>query len=77
MLGLGSGEILLVLFLAFLLFGPEELPELAFRMGRFFREVRRSYQDAVESFTRGLEEWDVDTSSSEPEASVSDRRDAG
>jgi len=40
MSNLGSGEILLVLFLALMVLGPERLPEAARKIGGFVRQVR-------------------------------------
>ncbi len=42
MFGLGFGELLVVLLLALLLFGPKKLPELATQLGRAIRSLRRA-----------------------------------
>jgi len=39
---LGTGEIILVLALAFLVFGPKRLPELARSIGEGIREFKKS-----------------------------------
>ncbi|MHA2621167.1 MAG: Sec-independent protein translocase subunit TatA/TatB [bacterium JZ-2024 1] len=54
MFGLGTGEFLLILLVAFLVFGPDRLPELMFRLGRTVREIQKNYQDVVESFQNDL-----------------------
>jgi len=52
--GLGTGELLLILLVAFLVFGPDHLPELMYRTGRTLREVQRNYQEVVESLQKDL-----------------------
>lgn len=41
---LGTGEILIILFLALILFGPKQLPELGKIIGSGLREIRK-YSD--------------------------------
>ena len=45
MLGLGFGEIILVLIVALLVLGPEKLPQLAQQLGKGLREFRRLAND--------------------------------
>ena len=44
MLGLGFTELLFLFFLALLLFGPKELPNLARLMARFIYEMKNLFQ---------------------------------
>jgi len=49
---IGSGEILLVLIVAFLFFGPKKLPEIGQTLGkatRQFREAMKGVQRDIES----------------------------
>lgn len=47
-LGMGTGEFLLVLFIALLIFGPEKLPGMA----RTFGRIVRQFKQASDDFTR-------------------------
>ena len=44
-LGMGTGEFLLVLFLALLIFGPEKLPGMARTFGRVIRQFKQASDD--------------------------------
>lgn len=45
MFGLGFGEIVLILVVALIVFGPDKMPEVARQMGRFLGEFRRTLDD--------------------------------
>lgn len=45
MFGLGTGELLIVLALALIFIGPEKLPEIATKLGKFVRQVRNAVDD--------------------------------
>ena len=62
---LGFGEILVILLVALVVFGPRRLPEMGRTMGRSLREFRRAAADI-----RAELELDVDES---PRASVDER----
>ncbi len=47
----GSGEILLIIFVAILLFGGEELPKLMRTLGRGINEFRKATDDIKREFT--------------------------
>lgn len=50
MLGnLGLGEILIILVLILVLFGPQKIPELAGTVGRYINQFRRQMEEAQRS----------------------------
>jgi Tat protein translocase TatB subunit len=60
-----SGEIIFILLLALILFGPRRLPELARQMGKFMAEFRRAsndFQSQIHDEIRKLELEEADPS---------------
>lgn len=53
---LGPGEILVILLVALLVFGPRKLPDLGKSLGGALREFRRSTQGLKEDFDGALRE---------------------
>jgi len=41
----GSGEILLIMLAAFLIFGPSKIPEIARNLGKFINDIKRASED--------------------------------
>jgi TatA/E family protein of Tat protein translocase len=50
-LGMGPLEILLILILGFLFFGPEKLPQVAAKAGKLYRSFRKATFDLSKSIT--------------------------
>jgi sec-independent protein translocase protein TatB len=50
-LGMGPLEILLILILGFLFFGPEKLPQMAAKAGKLYRSFRKATFDLSKSIT--------------------------
>ena len=48
MFNVGLGEILIIVLVTLLLFGPERLPEMARQVGRFLGRLRLTTQDALD-----------------------------
>ena len=46
MFGIGFGELILLLVIALIVFGPEKLPEVAKTLGKFYRQVK-DYTDSL------------------------------
>jgi len=51
MFGLGAGEILIILVVAFLLFGPKQLPEVGRQVGK----ALKSFKDTAEDLRKSVE----------------------
>lgn len=49
MFGLGTGEILIILIIAFLLFGPKQLPEVGRQVGKAIRGFKDTADDLRKS----------------------------
>ncbi len=50
MFGVGFGEIILIVIVALLVFGPDKLPELAKQVGKGMRELKKASNDLQNSF---------------------------
>lgn len=55
-LGMGPLEILLILILGFLFFGPEKLPQMAAKAGQLYRKFRKASFDVTRTITEDLAE---------------------
>ncbi len=58
MFGLGPQELILILFIALLLFGPKKLPELARSFGKAMREFKKATSQIEREVQAGLKEID-------------------
>ena len=54
-LGIGTGEILLILILALIILGPGKIPEIARTLGRTIRAIKKASSDLTATVTRELE----------------------
>lgn len=54
-LGIGPWEILLILVLALILLGPDKIPEIARKLGRTIRAIKKASADFSTAATRELE----------------------
>lgn len=54
--GFGGSEVLLVMFIVLLLFGPDKLPGLAKGIGKSVREFKKAANSVEEQFKQALEE---------------------
>lgn len=59
MFGLGAPEIIIILVVALLVFGPKKLPELGKSLGQGLREFKRGTSSAQAELKRSLEFDDV------------------
>ncbi len=53
-MNLGMPEVLLIFFLALLLFGPKKLPELARGLGKALREFRKTVNEVEAEITENI-----------------------
>jgi TatA/E family protein of Tat protein translocase len=65
-LGIGPWEILLILILALIIFGPGKLTEVARTLGRTVRAIRKASADLTATVTRELEEKENKPPSPQP-----------
>jgi sec-independent protein translocase protein TatA len=56
----GIGELLLVLLIFLLLFGSKELPQVARKMGKGYRDLQRMTLNAREEMRKIIDENDVE-----------------
>lgn len=54
----GSGEILLILLVAFLIFGPDKIPEIARNIGKFINDIKRASEDIKTEISREADRKD-------------------
>jgi sec-independent protein translocase protein TatB len=70
MFDLGFQEILVVLIVALLVFGPKRLPELARTIGRGMGELKRSLSGVKYEFEREMEESGLDRAARDARADL-------
>ena len=59
MFGIRGWELIIILIIVILLFGPAKIPELARKLGEAIREFRGSVSGAKDEFAGGLEGKDA------------------
>ena len=55
MFGLGTGEILIILFIVLLLFGAKKLPELAKGLGKGVKEFKKASDDLKHEVNKSID----------------------
>ncbi len=53
--GIGLGEVLLILALALIIWGPRRLPEIARTLGKTMRSLRKATNDFTSQVTRDID----------------------
>ena len=67
MFGIGLPELIVILVLALLIFGPKKLPELGQTVGKWISEFRKVAQGLSEDFKESLDREVPDKDISSPE----------
>jgi sec-independent protein translocase protein TatA len=65
---IGPLEVLVVAFVALMVFGPQKLPGMARSAGKGLYELKRAMTDVKREFTEGLDDDDVETAQPESAA---------
>lgn len=55
MFGLGTGEIIIILFIVLLLFGAKKLPELAKGLGRGVKEFKKASDNIKDEVNKSID----------------------
>jgi sec-independent protein translocase protein TatA len=72
--GIGFGEILFIIVIALIIFGPGRIPEIARTIGRMSRSLRKTTSDFTASLTKEINTVEKDQSS-QPKAASQDKAD--
>lgn len=67
----GSGEIILILLVAFLIFGPDKIPEMARSIGKFINDIKRASEDIKTEVNREADRREREKKLAEYEANIS------
>jgi TatA/E family protein of Tat protein translocase len=70
--GMGSMEILVIMVIALIIFGPGKLPEIGAQVGRAVRDFRRATRDLTAEFQESID--DVQATMGEMRASVDEMK---
>lgn len=63
-MGIGGMEILVILGIALIVFGPKKLPEMGRSLGKAIREFKSAGNELQEELTKAADEVDLDTDKS-------------
>lgn len=67
MFNIGPAEMIVILVIALIVFGPKRLPEIGRTVGKSLREFRRASQDLKNEFQGSLEDEENDSASTTPD----------
>ncbi len=56
--GIGSWEVLLILIIALIIWGPDRIAEISRTLGKIVRTLRKATSDLTAQITREIEETD-------------------
>jgi sec-independent protein translocase protein TatA len=77
--GIGLGEIVLIIIVALMVFGPGKTVEVARSLGRFIRNIRKMSSDFTSTITKEIDEQPNNAKKPpfEPQAQDNEKRQAG
>ncbi|MBE0481443.1 MAG: twin-arginine translocase TatA/TatE family subunit [Dehalococcoidia bacterium] len=73
-LGMGALEIAVILIVAFIVFGPKKLPEIARNLGKAMRAFRKAAFELTAEVTKEFEEDENKTAKGDAEEKGADQR---
>lgn len=65
MFGIGGGELILIIFIALMLFGSEKIPEVARTMGKAMAQLKNATNEIKSEIQKGVEANGIDRSMKE------------
>ena len=68
--GMGAGEILLVIIVALIIFGPGKIPEIARTLGKAVNTIKQTSSDLTSQIKKELEEEEAETRNHSPHPEV-------
>ncbi len=68
MFGIGTQELILILVIALIIFGPHKLPEMTKSIGKAMRQFQDATKDVREGLSLSVDDDDDDDDDEEPEA---------
>jgi sec-independent protein translocase protein TatA len=72
MFGIGGGELILIIFIALMLFGSDKIPEIARAMGKGMAQLKNATNEIKSEIQKGSEANGIDTSMKELTSTFSD-----
>ena len=75
-MGLSIGEILVILIVAFLIVGPDKMPEIGRALGKTVHDLKKSRNDSTAGFREEVEEIKKETGYSEVSSQVKEKEQA-
>ena len=74
--GIGPLEIVLILFIALIIFGPGKIPEIGRVMGKTMRTLKKATFDLTEQVTKEVEGKESERKSGQTQKSVAQSRES-
>ena len=72
MFGIGGGELILIIFIALMLFGSDKIPEIARAFGKGMAQLKNATNEIKSEIQKGAEANGIDTSMKELTSTFSD-----